>query len=748
MEWISNEPGFIGAAVAQFDTIGADMEIVSASPLSVASLAWRQSASTWALTVVCKATFLLRPGQTPLAPEQEEVLEADAYWNDDPARSLHAATDLVPMKPRADVVLVGQAFAPGGAPARSLVTRLQVGTLNKAVEVCCDRVFARDGSLHDGPRFTRMPLVYERAAGGPETSNPVGIRPGGLDAKGQAPVPNLLPPGAVVARPTDVLPPIGFGPIAPSWPSRRAMLGRHAGTWSVHELSRQPLPRDIDLAFFNVAPPDQQLPNLRGDERVVLENLLPDQPSFATRLPGLHPRATVEVAQGQPRPIPLYCDTLWIDTNRALCTLTWRGRVALERPDAAGRVVITVESSVPAGHRPAVELEEDDEAPVGTSLIVTEGGPALPFARGAAAPPPPATSPRAADVALPFAPRPPPPPAPPPPAAIEIAPPPPVSSSFPALAGGATAAVSPWASKAQPSAGAAAPTAVSAATAVAVAEAVPVRVPLRPAARAETREMLQLLWYEADSVPRIRRTSAWRPILDEAEERPLDADLDDPALEKEPLALEDRRDVFEILARGAAVDAPAVTEALAAAVRDDGKYLAPLVLIAGELSFPFDEIEALRATVITITPLAGTDEALRGPLETAKELLGIPSLYSAPAVPEGMTARIKEAFAQGKRVVPAGYLEAQTERALLERRAYQRREVFGKRRIRALLSAAGSSHPIPTYLAEETAKMLPMFQRFPARIIAEVHPAVDQYEAHAAALRVLAIARTGPAPRR
>src|SRR5580698_2170648 len=156
------------------------MDVVSLCPLRVGSLLWQPRRGTWVLTAVCKATYVLLPAESPLAQAQEYPNEDEGHWNDDPARSLHAPCDLVPFKPRADVVLVGHAFAPRKEPARSVVARLVVGEVSKAVEVWCDRVWMQDGTLREGPRFVKMPLRYERAAGGPDTGNPVGMR---LDAR-------------------------------------------------------------------------------------------------------------------------------------------------------------------------------------------------------------------------------------------------------------------------------------------------------------------------------------------------------------------------------------------------------------------------------------------------------------------------------------------------------------------------------------------------------------------------------------
>ena len=50
-------------------------------------------------------------------------------------------------------------------------------------------------------------------------------------------------------------------------------------------------------------------------------------------------RATVEGRRGGAVPVAMRADTLFIDTDRGLCTLTFRGMVALESADESGRVV-------------------------------------------------------------------------------------------------------------------------------------------------------------------------------------------------------------------------------------------------------------------------------------------------------------------------------------------------------------------------------------------------------------------------
>jgi len=320
------------------------MDVVALSPLPTGSLLWRPRANRWALTVVCKATFLLAPGVSQLAAEQEPLRDHDEHWDGDASRSLRAPADLAPFKPRAEVLLVGSAHAPQRKPVRSLVARLIAGEVDKSIEVWCTRLWTQDGNLRESASWTRMPLRYERAAGGPDTWNPVGLAgERTADSYGQRVLPNLQPPGLHIGDPGQVIPPVGFGPIARSWPLRRERLSPRAATWTEEAFQREPLADEIDGAFFQSAPPDQQAASLRDDERLVLEHLHPEHARLVTNLPGVRPRALVNVPGAAPAPLPMQLDTLWIDSDRGVCTLTWRGQLAIARPDAPGHVLVALE---------------------------------------------------------------------------------------------------------------------------------------------------------------------------------------------------------------------------------------------------------------------------------------------------------------------------------------------------------------------------------------------------------------------
>ena len=207
-----------------------------------------------------------------------------------------------------------------------------------------------------------------------------------------------------------------------------------------------------------------------------------------------------------------------------------------------------------------------------------------------------------------------------------------------------------------------------------------------PLARAPSpsREAIELIWADPTAAPRLR--AAYGDLFADRA----------PPVSSDPAEMEaERREaaVTRILASGRPFDALGLENAMAGAIDADGRLRPPIVLLAGEIRFPFDEHEALR---------------------------------------------VREALTAGGRE-PPGLLEM--ERLLLERRAYQRRALLGGKHIRALVMLPGADAACPVYLPDALADVVPMFPAFEARLLAEAHPAQDRAEAHPVALRALALAR-------
>jgi hypothetical protein len=310
-------------------------QLTAIGPAAVALGSWQSPAHGLGYFVVAKMTFALEPGVCKIA-NPDPIATKDAFFDDDDKRSVTVAAELCPPKPRVDVLLTGSVFSE--RPVHRLVAYLGVGPFEKALEVCSDRFVDTNEAVNEGAAFTRMPLTWERAAGGSDTSNPVGRRPERTGA-GKLHLPNIQPLATDPAAPDWTVPPIGFGPVAPTWATRTSLLGRNRAP--TFDRNVPTLPDDFHYGFFSAAPRDQQIAKLSIDDPIFLEGLHPTHPKLSTRLPGLRPRAVLEPSNAT---LSLQFDTLHIDTDRQLVTATWRGTF-WHREHQPTRILVLVEEA-------------------------------------------------------------------------------------------------------------------------------------------------------------------------------------------------------------------------------------------------------------------------------------------------------------------------------------------------------------------------------------------------------------------
>lgn len=317
------------------------MRLTSAPPLAVGSFLWRSRPDSYVLTILSKATFALKPGQAATITAPEPPSMADRPWHRE-TQSIGIPTDLVPIKRNVDVLLIGHAYAPQRIAVPSLTVGLSFGTINKSVLVTGDRSWLPDGTCPDPDPFVRMPLCWDRAAGGPSTWNPLGIPVGArIDPQMRPRIPNLLPRGFVVQNSTHLIPTVGFGAIAPHWPGRANYVRKWASSWDHSKWSESVLPQDLDTAYFNAAPADQQLRELPQTTPITLDHVHPDLPRFVSFVEDLRPRALVVRSPGAaPQELWLRADTVVIDVDRATCSITWRASIPLRHPQEDGMVHI------------------------------------------------------------------------------------------------------------------------------------------------------------------------------------------------------------------------------------------------------------------------------------------------------------------------------------------------------------------------------------------------------------------------
>ena len=313
------------------------LEIANRTPFPAAiSPSMDKEGVDWA-NVSVKGTFAIgRAVQLPAAEKQLPIWEGDQHWGDPATTSIRYGSDLGPAKTGTDVALLGHAYPKGGR-ARQGDVGLQVGPLRKMLRVYGDRKWVRSvmAWIASPPvEFEKMPLVWERAYGGKDESdpkkpalesrNPVGTGFAAHSSKerleGLA-LPNLEdvrhPITAWNTRP----PPACLGFIGPHWEPRRRLAGTYGEAW---QKERFPLlPRDFDEAFHNAAAPELVArPHLAGGEQVVVVGASKEGDfSFALPKVGLAVTAWVRGRESVHRPV---LDTVVIEPDEKRVSLTWR----------------------------------------------------------------------------------------------------------------------------------------------------------------------------------------------------------------------------------------------------------------------------------------------------------------------------------------------------------------------------------------------------------------------------------------
>lgn len=287
-----------------FDAV-ATPELLNRTPLQAQLLPWEDHAGQAQLSVILKATFSLgSDGKIGLADEQQPLLTSDELYEDDPGNIIRLESDLVPFKPRADVILVGWARAPQGQNVTRLQASLKVGALQHHIDVIGDRFWIRGReeetlTISEPIPFQTMELQISRSFGGMEVesgefyaANPQGSGfigdPEARSAHGKR-LPNLEDPRQRISSYEQRPKPVGLGYFCRGCEPRLTygMILNGVAEQTGH-------PPQSGYQFYNGAFPDLQVQGyLSGDEPVELINLAPPERSKFT-LAGLSPEISVQ----------------------------------------------------------------------------------------------------------------------------------------------------------------------------------------------------------------------------------------------------------------------------------------------------------------------------------------------------------------------------------------------------------------------------------------------------------------------
>ncbi|MCB9527362.1 MAG: DUF2169 domain-containing protein [Myxococcales bacterium] len=280
------------------------------------------------------------------APARPLCLADAVVEGDDGSGPPLAVSELVPPRPRCDVVVIGHCHPPGGE-AVECVAAVQLGAVEHRVRVVGDRTAwlpagARRARFSSPRPFSAMPLDWRRAWGGRDRfalgwqvldANPVGCgywcddRPPGAPAAWFArPRPGVVlpPPGAGVDR---------YGPLPnllpeSGWPGPDDVLRPVLDDTAPAPAGFGWRGRGWAGAGPNRAPAGLQVPHPGGGAALVLVNLRAGVPRLTLRLPHDFPRVYWNAGSGRV-PVLVALDAITVEPDAGRLDLVWRGTLPM-----------------------------------------------------------------------------------------------------------------------------------------------------------------------------------------------------------------------------------------------------------------------------------------------------------------------------------------------------------------------------------------------------------------------------------
>ena len=341
-------------------------------------------------------------GLLTLAEEQAPLIFTDTCFGAVNETSLWHPTDLVPYKPRTDIIVHATARAPGGTP----LPAWEVGVRVEPPEPSADRPVLEKRLRVTGPRFwqprwkralsdaqkqewkkhhkwfdgweltapeptTEVALRYENAFGGSIMirdengidqavdscqHNPLGcgmIDPERTDHTRPHRAPQIEAWDEPITDPYGTYTPHSLGPIPPAWLPRRPLGGTFDQNWI--DTVWPNWPADYDFAYNNSAHPDLIYPGfLYGDERITLSGINGKEEPLVLTLPGESVGTAFLGQEAEHRLCRLALDTVMIDTvtddtDDGYVVLIWRGVFDKDRTTGidAYRTALSNEAAIP-----------------------------------------------------------------------------------------------------------------------------------------------------------------------------------------------------------------------------------------------------------------------------------------------------------------------------------------------------------------------------------------------------------------
>jgi uncharacterized protein YjbI with pentapeptide repeats len=271
----------------------------------------------------------------PFAQGDKGVLWGEqSMWNFLAKEMTQPLIDEGVSKLKPEFLLQGFAFTQADRP-NACAVRARLGGVEKTMLAFGPRYW-KGQQASEPAAFEKLPLNWANAYGGPQdVNNPLG--------KGQALVDGvqwlaqLEMPQSRAIKPDQRIEAAGFGALDIMHPQR----AQYRGTYDENYLKEHApgYPTDLDWRYFNMAPADQWLEKLQGDEPFSFEHMHPTKAKVEGNLPGLRAKvfANYKTRDGgeKLREIPMRLTTAWFFPHAERCILISHGLAEIDTDDGS-----------------------------------------------------------------------------------------------------------------------------------------------------------------------------------------------------------------------------------------------------------------------------------------------------------------------------------------------------------------------------------------------------------------------------
>lgn len=270
--------------------------------------------------------------------ETPRLVSESELWNMAGEELMAYTLDAALPKPHAEFLVSARAYGKYCDHSQACHVGIRFAGVEKHLRVSGDRYWNGDRATAARP-FESLPIDWPLAYGGtgyPDNPAGRGFDGGFAEDETPRPLPNIEYAASSISSRGQHVAPAAFTPIQADWPLRSALYGQLDQQWLEQDCPG--FPRTMDRRYFNVAPPDQQLPAhtaLPDGAAYEITRMHPEREVMTGILPALRARCFIQRLQEDAlTEVPMRLTTAWFIPHRERVVMIFHGLADIAEFDA------------------------------------------------------------------------------------------------------------------------------------------------------------------------------------------------------------------------------------------------------------------------------------------------------------------------------------------------------------------------------------------------------------------------------